>query len=411
MGGQGIATDADGRKVFVWNALPGETVEASIIKRKRGYADAVAENIITASELRAGAKEPEYLSTSPWQILKFSAENEFKRQLALDAMAAAKVTLPEAGQVITDLKEWHYRNKMEYSFWGDDRGLHLALHKRGSHTKQIVTGSRLALDAVNAAAQAVCAELQIQNAQKNMNIRAGNLKTIVVRSSQNGSAAASLFVKQPDFPQINLPAGVNGLKVYFSDPRSPASVRTNLIYELGSCDLQDQLLGKNFSYSCDSFFQVNIPVYGLALKRIKEFAGGHLLDMYAGVGSIGLSMGADQLKLVELDAESAGYAAANAKAILPGAEVIKASAEKALDKIAKDTTIIFDPPRAGLHRKVISKLLEILPPRLVYLSCNPATQARDLALLSAAYKVDFFEVYNFFPKTPHIETLAVLNLI
>ena len=74
-----------------------------------------------------------------------------------------------------------------------------------------------------------------------------------------------------------------------------------------------------------------------------------------------------------------------------------------------DKTIIFDPPRAGLHDKVVQKTLEALPPKVMYLSCNPATQARDLALLQEAYEITYFEGFNFFPHTPHIETLAVLT--
>jgi len=91
------------------------------------------------------------------------------------------------------------------------------------------------------------------------------------------------------------------------------------------------------------------------------------------------------------------------------AEVVEASTEKALEYIVPDRTVIFDPPRAGLHPKVTERCLEVMPPQIIYLSCNPATQARDLAILQEKYTIDFFEVYNFFPRTPHIEVLAVLS--
>ncbi len=89
-------------------------------------------------------------------------------------------------------------------------------------------------------------------------------------------------------------------------------------------------------------------------------------------------------------------------------EVIEASTEKVLDYIRPDQLVIFDPPRAGLHQKVIETVLEVPPPKIIYLSCNPATQARDIALLLPSYKIEFFDAYNFFPHTPHIETLAVM---
>jgi 23S rRNA (uracil1939-C5)-methyltransferase len=91
-------------------------------------------------------------------------------------------------------------------------------------------------------------------------------------------------------------------------------------------------------------------------------------------------------------------------------EVVEASTEKALEYIISDRPVIFDPPRAGLHQKVVERCLEVLPPQIIYLSCNPATHARDLKLLQEKYKIEFFEIYNFFPRTPHIETLAVLKL-
>jgi 23S rRNA (uracil1939-C5)-methyltransferase len=89
--------------------------------------------------------------------------------------------------------------------------------------------------------------------------------------------------------------------------------------------------------------------------------------------------------------------------------VVETSSETALDYIVADKPVIFDPPRAGLHDKVVARTLEVLPPRIAYLSCNPATQARDLAKLTESYTITYFEAFNFFPHTPHIETLAILE--
>jgi 23S rRNA (uracil1939-C5)-methyltransferase len=131
--------------------------------------------------------------------------------------------------------------------------------------------------------------------------------------------------------------------------------------------------------------------------------------MYAGVGSIGLSVVKEHARLIELDPSTAAMARVNAAKSGVEAEVIETSTEKALDYISSERTVIFDPPRAGLHAKVIQACLEKLPPQIVYLSCNPATQFRDLALLTEKYDVAPIEIYNFFPRTPHIETLAILT--
>jgi 23S rRNA (uracil1939-C5)-methyltransferase len=204
----------------------------------------------------------------------------------------------------------------------------------------------------------------------------------------------------------------------------------------------------------DSFFQVNLPIYERALTRIREHCAGDPVDMYAGTGSIGLTVAQHSTQLIELDPATAAMARINAQAAavaaadsadstgVPAAggihaEVIEASTEKALEYITGDRPVIFDPPRSGLHAKVVERCLETLPPQIIYLSCNPATQARDLALLTGvrpsaadaadsgaepgaagtaketaaapAYTIEFFETYNFFPRTPHIETLAVLT--
>lgn len=403
-GGQGLAELADGRKVFVWNALPGETLNARIIKEKSSYAEAIAEEIIKPSAERETPRDANYLSTSPWQMMSSDAENKYKAEIVTELFAHEKVPLPVVGLVSHDNRDWNYRNKMEYSFWGDDDGLHLALHQRGTHGKQIVTGSSLAMPEIDAAAGAIAAQLS------ELGTRAGDLKTIIVRVSSGGQVVAALYTKLQKFTKLKLPTGVKGLKVYHSNPRSPASVPTELLYELGNCLLSDELLGKVFRYNVDAFFQVNIPVFEKALTSIKgHVAAESIVDMYAGAGSIGLSVATAAVDLIELDPASVEMMSVNAEGSGLDVNIYEAPSESALDYIVAMKPVIFDPPRAGLHKKVIERVLEVLPRQVVYLSCNPATQARDLALLQEAYEIETFEIYNFFPKTPHIETLAILK--
>jgi 23S rRNA (uracil1939-C5)-methyltransferase len=402
-GGQGLGTLPDGRKVFVWGALPGEKVLAKILKGKKSYAEAIVEQVVEPSNVRVAPREENYLATSPWQIVTLEAENDYKHRIVEELFVQAHVPLPKFEMTVAG-DPWHYRNKMEYSFWGDDDGLHLALHNRGSHNKSIVQGSELALPALDVAARAIVTELQKYSP------RAGDLKTIIVRANQKGEAVASLFVKLETFRKLELPAELKGLRVYFSNPQSPASVPTELLYQVGDATLSDELLGKSFTYDADSFFQVNIPIFEQALQRIADhITSEDILDMYAGVGSIGLTVAKKQVELVELDPATAGMARLNAAASGLTVNVIETSSEKSLESITGKTPVIFDPPRAGLHDKVVWRTLDTLPEQVVYLSCNPATQARDLAKLQEAYDLTYFEGFNFFPHTPHIETLAILT--
>ena len=134
------------------------------------------------------------------------------------------------------------------------------------------------------------------------------------------------------------------------------------------------------------------------------------VDMYSGVGTIGLTIGGKDTTLVEINEYAVGEMKRNIKALGLPAKAVLAASEDALEHITGDKTIIVDPPRAGLHMDVIWRLLDEAPARIVYLSCNPVTQARDVGLLAKKYGIRAHKGYNFFPRTPHIEHLVILDL-
>jgi 23S rRNA (uracil1939-C5)-methyltransferase len=183
-------------------------------------------------------------------------------------------------------------------------------------------------------------------------------------------------------------------------------------------NLEDTILDRRYHYSPNGFFQINLPVYEMALKEISKYVlPGKVLDLYSGVGTIGLSVVPREqqqmkydLKLVECD-KSAWQESMNNIKGLSGVESILAKSEEVLQYIEPEQTVILDPPRAGCDSKLIQRLLEIKPKRVTYLSCNPATQARDVAMLvsGGTYKIMAVKAFNFFPHTPHIENLVVLE--
>ena len=188
----------------------------------------------------------------------------------------------------------------------------------------------------------------------------------------------------------------------------------------GDTILTDEILGVPFRYVAEGFFQVNLPVYEQALTdmaawiRTASVESNNALstvDMYSGVGTIGLTIGGEKVTLVEVNEHAVQEMQRNIHALgrEHNAKAVLAASEQALDYIHPDNLIIVDPPRAGLHTDVVNRLLEQLPPRIVYLSCNPVTQARDVALLSENYHIVHHQGYNFFPRTPHIENLVVLD--
>jgi 23S rRNA (uracil1939-C5)-methyltransferase len=200
---------------------------------------------------------------------------------------------------------------------------------------------------------------------------------------------------------------MKGLVVYYSNPKSPASVATKELYSYGDITLQDTVRGKNITYDVLSFFQVNLPVFTRTLSAVTPYvhASSDIIDFYSGVGTIGIALGATSL--VETDDRNVAFARHNAGS--HNITVIHAAAEHATQYIQPQQTVIVDPPRAGLHPRVIARLREVRPKRVVYLSCNPITQARDIALLDTRYRVTYAQGFNYFPRTPHIESLVVLE--
>ncbi len=429
-GGQCLAEMTSGKKILVWGGLPGELVNVRVIKKKSSYAEGVVTEVIESSIDRIVPEEPEsYLSTSPWQIMTFESENIAKQSILEEAFEREKIknvswsafVASASGRAAPNhinsdsgamrhpegVSHYGYRNKQEFGFWGDDTGIHLAHFVRGTHGKQIVTGSRLASKPINSAATETVEQINILAKQNDF--RAGDLKTLVLRCSRSGETVGALFVKQElDLEKFELPKGLKGLVIYYSDPKSPASVATKKLFTFGDITLTDNILGSDISYDVMSFFQVNIPVFEQALTQMKsKIMELPSVDMYSGVGTIGVVLNSSEL--VESDKNNKAMAKLNAK--YTNSKVIHSTSEEALEYITSDKVLILDPPRAGLHKKVIDRITEVQPPQVIYLSCNPSTQARDVKLLEKEYKITYAQGFNFFPRTPHIESLIILERI
>ena len=308
---------------------------------------------------------------------------------------------------------------MEFSFWwekseeNENEGkLSLAFFKRGGKGKIPVFGTSLATPEINQAGQKVLVILRDRKTASR------DLKTLLIRTNQKGEISAQLYVKDEKFEPFSkqeiASLGFKNFEIIFSNPKSPASVITKKLQALNEDKLSDQILGINFNYATDSFFQINLPVYEQALRDMEQFINSQkpTLDLYAGVGSIGLTIGKQDLTLVEINKSAVSEMKRNINELRRdnNAKAILAPSEKVLDFIKKDTNLIVDPPRAGMNREVCEKILEIEPEKVIYLSCNPTTQARDVAILSKKYEIIYTRGYNFFPRTPHIENLIILEL-
>ena len=430
-GGQALGTLSDGRKCFVWGGLPDETVTFRLTKKKAHFIEGIVTEVLHASPERIAPRDADsYLSTSPWQIMTFSAEQHYKAALIEEAFKLHAIVLPHKINVYTDGREFQYRNKVEFSWFSERAGeshpdtLDLAFFRRGSKGKIIVNECSLLPPEVIVLAHSV------RDILRRKHISARKLKTLLIRSNQRGSCVWQLYIKDrlPNTIMHEeaemLPA--QGGEVIYSDPRSPASRVTARLAKFGDTTLTDTILGTPFRYACEGFFQVNIPMYEQALRDMREWTScpkrttpansdtdgenPPVIDLYAGVGTIGLTVSGDNVTLIEINESAVAEMQRNITALgRTNARAILAPSEKALDFITPNHVVIVDPPRAGLHANVVAKLLEVAPPRIIYLSCNPVTQARDAVLLTEKYNIRAHRGYNFFPRTPHIEHLVVLD--
>jgi len=415
-GGQTLGTLDDGRKIFIWGGLPGETVRVQITKKKSKLAEGVVVEVIRPSIERVQPRDEEsYLSTSPWQIMNFETEQHYKSALIEEAFELHNIVLPEPIEVYSDNKQYEYRNKIEFSwYWNkESEQLDLAFFRRGTHGKIPVDGTSLAHPNINHAAIAI-RDLMREKSE----VRAFMLKTLLVRCDKNGNIALQLYVKDLNFAQFSddelKKLKISGFELIFSNPKSPASVITKRLQSWGTTNLVDTILDIPFTYAIEGFFQINIPVYEQALHDMKQWVSTDkpTVDLYSGVGTIGLTIGGENVTMVEINEHAVFEMKRNISTLKreKAVRAILAPSEGALEHIKGDSTIIVDPPRAGLHEDVIAKLLDTNPERIIYLSCNPVTQARDVARLAEKYGIRWHRGYNFFPRTPHIEHLVVLDL-
>lgn len=350
--------------------------------------------------------------------------------------------------------------------------LDLAFFRRGSKGKIVVDGTSLVRPEINNLARAIRDLLRHKRVAarqlKTLLIRCDQSGSCVWQLYVKDLLPEIITADEA----AKLPA--QGGEIIYSDPRSPASRITERLALFGNTTLTDTILGVPFHYACEGFFQVNIPVYEQALRDMRQWmshsrsdnqqrvisqkkSGQHreskqhgssnsfsegfafpakarqerqldqlaarrpeekdvyetgepALDLYAGVGTIGLTIGGGNVTLVEINTDAVREMQRNITELdRTDARAVLAPSEQALNYITGKEIVIVDPPRAGLHSDVIATLLQQLPPRILYLSCNPVTQARDVALLQQHYRIAWHRGYNFFPRTPHIEHLIILD--
>jgi 23S rRNA (uracil1939-C5)-methyltransferase len=425
-GGAGVAR-LDGYVVFVSDAVPGDRVRAVVGKSKRAYAEARAVEIVEPSPERipAVADHP----GAPWQVLPYERQLEVKHAQVADALQRlGKLEGFELEPIVPAVEQWRYRNKLEYSFGTDGDGrLVCGFHAPGRWDQILdVRDCLLASEAGNAARERIVEWCRSQGLMA-YDHRSGEglLRNLVVREGRRtGQLQARLITSPGELDREALAAAAQPLAgLLWTQVDSVAETTTGGSTELlaGADRLEEEIGGLRLHISPEAFFQTNTEMaerlYGLAIENARLGGFERVYDLYCGIGTIGLLIAPRVAELwgLEIVPEAIVDAVANGQRNeIDNARFFAGDVRLALrelvDEAGRPDVVVVDPPRAGLSAKIVRRIVEAGPSRIVYVSCNPTTLAPNAAqLVEAGYELKRVRPVDMFPQTPHIECVAVLD--
>ncbi len=447
--GKSIAKAPDGRVIFISNAVPGDVVDIQTMKQRKAYYEGKAIKIHEYSPKRT---EPvcKHFGTCggcKWQNMHYDYQLEYKqREVVNNLQRLGKIELPEITPISGSKDIYFYRNKMEFSFsdskWLtlkqiqsdeiiEDRNA-LGFHIRGMWDKILdIDKCHLQRDPSNAIRNGV-KEFATQNNIPFFNTRnqEGLLRTLMIRTSSIGELMVLVqFFKDDQGPRELV---MNYLKETFPEITSLLYVinekGNDTIYDqevlcyAGRDHIFEEMEGLKFKINAKSFYQTNSEQAYELYKITRDFAGLNgdetVFDLYTGTGTIAQFVAKKAKKVIGVEAVPDAITAAKENAQLNGIENVEFYVgdmknvfnDAFIAQHGQPDVVITDPPRDGMHKDVVAQLIKIKADRIVYVSCNSATQARDLALLDEHYKVERVQPVDMFPQTHHVENVVLLKL-
>ena len=424
-GGAGVAR-ANGYVVFVDGAVPGDRVRAHVYKAKRAYGHARAVEVLGASAQRIepAADHP----GAPWQVLPYERQLAVKYEQVDEALRRiGKLDGFELLPIVPAVQQWRYRNKLEYSFGNGPGGeLVCGFHAPGRWDRIVpLEDCLLASERGNAIRQRVVVWARAHGLRAHdRRSGEGTLRNLVVREGRRtGEVQVRLVVAPGALPTPSLTAAVaaDSLLVTATDALGETTALGETELLAGSDAIEEELADLRFRISPLAFFQTNTEMaerlYGVAAELADLRGPERLFDLYSGSGTIGLVLSARvaQVYGVELVEESVADAITNAR--LNGidnarfyAGDVRLALRELVEQAGRPDVVVVDPPRAGLSKKAVRRVIEAAPRKIVYVSCNPTTLAPNAAQLAeAGYALRRVRPVDMFPQTPHIECVAVLE--
>jgi 23S rRNA (uracil1939-C5)-methyltransferase len=433
-GGNGVGRH-DGFVVFARGGLPGDTVRAQITKVKRAFAEGFVTQLVEGSEARVEAPCRHFGTCGGcrFQHLAYEAQLAEKERQVRDALVRiGRFPDPPLEPIVPASSEYHYRNKLEYSFTTTEDGVDLGFHRAGRWDDVIgIEECLLTTDLGNAVRLAVRDWAREERLEAyDQETGAGYLRHLVVREGRNTGQVLVVLVTAPGesfetgylvdvlrrFPEVR--------SVHWAINDTPAE-QTNLPTKLlwGEDAIEEKILGLTFRVRPSAFLQTNTEMASRLYELAREYAGlegdENVYDLYCGTGTIGLALAGEARAVWGLEISEEAVACAIENAELNGIENARFFAgnvgqtiEELSEEAGSPDVVVVDPPRAGLAGKALRRTGALGAPRIVYVSCNPTTLASDLQVLrdEYGYVLERCRPVDMFPHTPHVESVSVLSL-
>ena len=446
--GKAVAKAPDGRVVLLSNAVPGDLVSVQTTRQRRGFYEGVVTELLQASPDRITPKCRHFGTCGgcKWQHMAYDAQLKYKQKEVLENLTRiGKLELPQIDPILGAPAQYHYRNKMEFSFSShrwlepgeiseggivEDRKA-LGLHIPGMWDK--------VLDLRECHLMAPPADqirLEIKRYAETHGLsffdpraHSGLLRTLMLRNTLGGQVMVVLqfYEDEPraregvleylkgQFPEIT------SLYYVINQKKNDTLYDLDLVHYWGLPYITEEMEGLRFRITPKSFYQTNSAQAYALYQKVREFAGLKgtelVYDLYTGLGTIAQFVARSAKKVVGIEAIPEAIEAARKNAEVNGiantaffaGDMKTFFSPEFIQSQGIPDVLITDPPRDGMHRDVVAQILSAAPSRIVYVSCNSATQARDLSMMKEAYQVLRVQPVDMFPQTHHVENIVLLK--
>ena len=446
--GKVIGKAPDGKVIFLSNAVPGDIVDVQTFKKRKAYYEGKAIKFIKFSDKRTTPK-CEHFGTCggcKWQHMDYEHQLYYKeREVVNNLLRIGHLKLPEITPILGSEQHYFYRNKMEFSF-SDSRWLTPdEINSNDDITEKNALGFHIPgmwdkiLDIETCHLQGHSSN-DIRNSIKNFAIdnnlkfynprnKSGFLRTLMIRTSSIGEVMVVLQFFKDDKSQRELILhhiatdfpNINSLQYVINEKGNDTIYDQQVHCFKGRDFIIEKMEGLTFKINAKSFYQTNSQQAYELYKIAQNFAGltGNELvyDLYTGTGTIAQFVAKNAKKVIGIEAVPEAIEAAKENALLNQIDNVEFHVgdmktifnSQFIKNHGTPDVLITDPPRDGMHKNVVNQILNIAPNKIVYVSCNSATQARDLALMDSKYEVSKIQSVDMFPQTHHVENVVLLT--